>query len=514
MSKITRFSLSTAVFHGRTLPEKANIVGYSAIIEACHLALPMPHVIALISEKHKVYETADWKVLTPRHQPEETLYHQLVFALKYEGVHLLFFKKLFEKLSESEVVELLSIESTGQYTRKMWFLYEWLMQEQLPIADMRIKNYVPLVDTSLQYALEDGEKSSRHRIINNLPGTVNFCPLIRKTHLLEGYIQQDLAQQKDNYLKGISKNVLQRASAFLLLKDSKASFSIEGESPKSARAARWGQAIRQAGKNDLSHEEFARLQQLVIENSRFIDMGYRKKGGFIGDRDKDTFSPIPDHISAKHQDIEILMNGLLETKAILLEEKIDAVLAASVIAFGFVFIHPFVDGNGRIHRYLIHHVLAKKQFSQQGIIFPVSAAILDRIMNYQKALESHSAPLLDFIDWRETTDHNVEVLNETIDFYRYFDATVQAEFLYQCVKDTIEIIIPREVEYLNKYEEFKKYIDDSFEMPDDLVALLVRFLEQNNGKISKRARTKEFKALNDDEAEEIELNFNLIFDNE
>jgi hypothetical protein len=26
------------------------------------------------------------------------------------------------------------------------------------------------------------------------------------------------------------------------------------------------------------------------------------------------------------------------------------------------------------------------------------------------------------------TDHNVEVLNGTVDFYRYFDATKQAEF--------------------------------------------------------------------------------------
>ncbi len=509
----TRFSLSTPIFHGRALPEKAHIVGYSAIIEAYQLALPMPQLIALISEKHKVYETVAWKVLTPRYQPEETLYHQLVFALKYEGVHLLFFKKLFEKLPENAVVELLSIETTGQYTRKLWFLYEWLMQRQLPIADMRIKNYVSLVDTKLQYALKDGERSARHRIINNLPGTLHFCPLIRKTHTLEEYIQQDLAQQKDNYLKGIRKSILQKASAFLLLKDSRASFTIEGESPKSKRAARWGQAIGQAGRNNLSHGEFARLQQLVIEDSRFTAMGYRSEGGFIGDRDTDTFSPIPDHISAKPQDIESLMNGLIATHKIVLSEAIDAVLAATIIAFGLVFIHPFVDGNGRIHRYLIHHVLAQKQFSQPGIIFPVSAAILDKIMEYQKVLEAYSMPLLDFIEWEESTNHNVEVHNETIDYYRYFDATVQAEFLYKCVKDTIENTIPQEVDYLNRYEEFKTYIDNAFEMPDDLLALLVRFLEQNKGKLSNRARTKEFEAFDDDEVKAIEENFNLIFIN-
>lgn len=105
-------------------------------------------------------------------------------------------------------------------------------------------------------------------------------------------------------------------------------------------------------------------------------------------------------------------------------------LAAAIIAFGFVFIHPFEDGNGRIHRYLIHHTLAKKHFSQQGIIFPVSASILNHIDVYRIVLEQYSHPLLDFIEWKETKDHNIEVLNETIDFYRYFDATLQAEFLY------------------------------------------------------------------------------------
>ena len=52
------------------------------------------------------------------------------------------------------------------------------------------------------------------------------------------------------------------------------------------------------------------------------------------------------------------MDGLIAVDQKLeMDSTFDAVLAAAVIAFGFVFIHPFVDGNGRIHRYLIHHVL-------------------------------------------------------------------------------------------------------------------------------------------------------------
>ena len=504
MDKITRFSQELPVFHGRQLPEPGIIVGYAALIEAFDLRMYIPQRVTVISKKNRQYENEHWKVLTPRHQPQETLYRQLAFALKYEGINLLFFKKLFEKLILLDVLTLISEEPTGQYSRRIWFLFEWLMKKQLPVKDLAMKNYVPLVDEKLQFGASGGYKSSRHRIINNLPGTVDYCPLIFKTLRLKNYIDQNLPAQKERYLTGIRKDLLQRASAFLLLKDSKASFTIEGESPKSKRAAHWGHAIGQAGARDLSQQELLRLQQIVIENPRFIETGYRTKGGFVGEHDRVTIEPLPDHISARHQDLEVLMNGLLNTEKLLLKSDMDAVLCATVLAFGFVFIHPFEDGNGRIHRYLIHHMLAKKQFSEQGIIFPVSSAIINKIDEYRKVLELFSLPLLDLIDWKETKDHNVEVMNETIDYYRYFDATAQAEFLYDCVNETIQRIIPDEVNYLLSYDEFKTRVEDEFEMPDRMIALLVKFLEQNHGVLSVRAKEKEFNSLSDEEVCKIE----------
>jgi hypothetical protein len=145
------------------------------------------------------------------------------------------------------------------------------------------------------------------------------------------------------------------------------------------------------------------------------------------------------------------------------------------------------------------------------MIFPVSASILDHIDDYRNVLESYSHPILEFIEWNETPDHNVEVLNDTIDYYRYFDATKQAEFLYDSVKDTIENIIPREINYLMRYDAFKGYLEDEYDMPDSVVALAVRFLEQNNGTLSKRAREKEFSKLRENEIESMEEKYKEIF---
>jgi hypothetical protein len=313
-------------------------------------------------------------------------------------------------------------------------------------------------------------------------------------------------------IAGIRKDIIQRASAFLLLKDSKASFTIEGESPKSKRAARWGTAIGQAGLNTLTKDELIRLQQLVIENSRFVDMGFREKGGFVGEHDRSTGEPIPDHISARYEDLEDLIDGLIDTNQMLIKDDIHAIVAATIVAFGFVFIHPFEDGNGRIHRYLIHHLLAKKGFTDQGIVFPVSSSILNHIHDYQKVLESYSKPLLDFIEWEETQDHNVQVTNQTLDYYRFFDATRQTEFLFDCVEDTIRNIVPQEIKFLANYDSFKKYMEEEFEMPDKMISTLVRFLEQNQGALSKRAREKEFAILTDKEVKNIESTYATLFD--
>ncbi|MCP3927902.1 MAG: cell filamentation protein Fic [Bacteroidetes bacterium] len=505
-------SQDETVFHGLPALEKgSSLAGYSALISAHDLKVPVPDYLCAIGTKHKKYDHERWHIFTPRHKPQDTLYGHLIFALKYEGIDLAILNALFQAIEAKEIQEIICSEPTGSYSRRLWFLWEWLREAQLDIEDARAGNFVPLVNSKLQY---EGKSypSKRHRVRNNLPGTPNFCPLIRKTKKLDQYIGKKLFETAIKNIGHTHPDLLSRAAAFLLLKDSKASYKIEGETPPHNRIERWGRIIGEAGQRKLSISELERLQQIVISDNRFVEPGLRMEGGFVGIHDRNSGMPIPDLISANPDDLKALVTGLIETYKLLLKDDFDAVLMATLIAFGFVFIHPFEDGNGRIHRYLFHHVLAEKGFVPKGLIFPVSAVILERIEEYRKILEHYSKPRLNLIEWRPTEKNNVEVLNETIDLYRYFDATKQAEFLFECVEETVNKTLPDEVEYLKKYDLLNEFIKNYIDMPDKLVDLLIRFLSQNGGKLSKRAREKEFEKLTGREIQAIEHKYAEFFD--
>ncbi len=514
MTKSNRFSQTLSVFRGIHLPEQdVRLAGYSAITQAFDLKAPLPDSICAISHKHSNYQQESWRMFTPRYTPEADLFSHLRFALKYEGVDLAILKALFNCIEPTQISQSIQSQATGSYSRRIWFLYEWLQQTALDIEDARKGNYVDALNPTLQYP-GPTRLSKRHLVRNNLPGVPGFCPTIRCTDKLDNFIALHLDQKAQQTIGAIHPDILMRAAAFLLLKDSKASYAIEGETPPLNRAERWGKALGQAGKHVLSEEELLRLQKIVIGDFRFIFPGYRHEGGFIGEHERGTGYPLPEHISARADDLPELVEGLLATNELLKESDLDSVLAAAIIAFGFVFIHPFEDGNGRIHRYLIHHVLAKKNFTPKNMVFPISSIILERIDQYRTILESYSSPRLELIKWQATGKGNVEVVNETIDLYRYFDATRQAEFLYECIQETIEKTLPDEINYLKHYDMMKEFVISYIEMPDRLADLLIRFLNQNNGKFSKRALKKEFYSLTTEEIVTLEEKYADIFSGE
>lgn len=146
----------------------------------------------------------------------------------------------------------------------------------------------------------------------------------------------------------------------------------------------------------------------------------------------------------------------------------------------------------------------------RGLVLPVCAVILERIGDYRAAFESYAQRLLPLIEWEPTDQYNVRVLNESAIFYGFFDATPHAEFLCGCVARTIEQDLPADV-FLERYDAFTGQGGALVDMPDWMLDLLFRFVHQNGGRLSRRARNREFKALTENEVARTETLYHKTF---
>ena len=213
-----RFSGPVTVFQERRLPERATPAGYSALIGAFDLQVPLPRTLSAIGERHRITEEGGWRIMTPRHAPHATLEGHLTFALKYEGLDLAVLKRLFLAAGAGAIETLVREKSTGAYARRIWFLYEWLTGRRLDLPNASTGRYVPVVDPEQQFVAK-GENAPRYRVKNNLPGTPAFCPLVFRTKALEQFISLNLPDRARETVAAVPRDLLARTAAFLLLKD-------------------------------------------------------------------------------------------------------------------------------------------------------------------------------------------------------------------------------------------------------------------------------------------------------
>lgn len=487
-------------------------MGYAQLIETFDLDCPPPRrmtALMPIGQKRTEFrEGTEW-VLLPRNAnyrvPDEPIEH-LEVALKHEGVDLRVLSRLFKVPDiEPQLVSLIAANPRGLYTRRAWFLYEWMQGRMLDFPDVEGVPYIPLLDPN-QYIVCRAKRSRRHKVENNLPGVPGFCPLIRRTERLNEERITGLQQEALATVSRADPSTLRRATNFLLLNESKGSFGIEGETPPRNRLERWGRIIADSRDVQLSLASIERLHKSLFDpkEQRFVVYGLREKGGFVGRHDYRDQSPIPDHVSARHEDVPALLTAIFDAYDLQQSSGLNPALIATLIGFGFVFVHPFEDGNGRLHRFLIQKALADAGFNPEGVILPVSAAILEDLPGYRAALEDYSTAVLPHIEWEATFDGNVRVLNETSYLYCYFDATRQAEYLVDRLERTVRYSLPAELDYLERFDEAKRRLNDRMDLPDRLASLFIQFCAQNGGRLSMRKREQFFPQLSDAEVAELE----------
>lgn len=392
------------------------------------------------------------------------------------------------------MTEFVRARPTGQYTRRAWFLYEWLTQQRLELEDLKAVPYVLLVDPD-RFHTTQPRRSSRHAIDENLLGTRDFCPMVERTPALAELQAKRIDQEARQLITQYDEDTLRRAVNYLYTKETRSTWALEREKPNPQRAERFVMALRHAAKADhLSEAEFVRLQNIIV-GPPYADTAYRETQNYVGSGY--VGREVVEFICPKHEDVRSMMAGLTACAERMLASGVEPVVAAAVLGFGFVFIHPFRDGNGRLHRWVIHYVLSRTGFTPPGMVFPISAVMLKRRGEYGEALERFSRPLKLLIDFDQKEDGSLAVHGETALHYRYFDCTPMAEALYRWTEETVRTELKSELDFLVKYRATRAEMDETVDMPEKEAGLFVKLVVENGGRLSKAKRPR-FAELSDE----------------
>ncbi len=487
-----------------------NPIGYRHLIERFRLDVLPPVVSSFLVERgrRRTVVTMSGRVeeqYPKRDDPGSAWVDHLRFALKHEGVELGVLSALFRVAPAKELSAWIASSPTGRYARIAWFLYEWFELRRLPLPDLDRGSYQPVLDEDLYFAVRGAgpdRRVRRQRIVDNLPGTSSWCPTIRRTEQIRRFEAMRLDELAAALVRRFPPALLQRAASFLYIKETRSSYAIESLEPDRRRTARFVERLREAGRADcFSEEELVRLQNAIVDE-RYAEQGFRTVQNYVGQ----TLGPtreVVHFVPPKPVDLRPMMEGWMAGCRRMLDAGAHPVAVATVAGFGFVFIHPFEDGNGRLHRFLIHHALVAGKFVPPGVIFPVSATMLRQMDQYDAALEAWSRPVGEKTDFALDAEGRMTVENETASFHRFPDLTAQAEALFGFIEETIRTEMTTELEYLAVFDNARDAVRDIIDMPDRRLDLLLRYCLPGKGSLS-RTKRSQFPELTSDEVERIE----------
>jgi len=440
----------------------------------------------------------------------------LQFHLRHEVPHLEFLARLFARSGPAVVQAWVAAEPTGQYARRAAFLYEWLTEDTLQVPKGLGGNYVDAIDDAKQVAASPGRavKVRRWRVNDNLPGARHFCPTVVRTDAVAQAAALDVPRLFAELTAEFGADLLLRAAVWLTLRESRASFAIEGEADQATRIQRFADVMaRRTGQGalPLCDAALAPLQREILgDRTTLARFGIRQSPVFVGQTLR--FENHVHYVAPPPADLPAMLHGL----QVFLDRTAgqSPVLRAAVAAFGFVYIHPLADGNGRVHRLLINDLLRRDGALPDPVILPVSAVITEDAAErraYDQVLDAVSAPLMahvrDRVAFNPTTTTYPDGVTSNFAFtgddlaepaWRYPDLGAHVVFVSHILTRTLKEQMRAESRYLQWHTRARAALKEIVEMPDPQADRLLRSIEQNHGELS-QALAKEIPLLREPE---------------
>lgn len=448
-------------------------------------------------------------------RPSAGLRGHLTFHLKHELPHLELLSRLFEKVDTQELAGWVVDEPTGQYARRAGFLYEFLTGRPLATGVDVGGPYVDAIDEQQLVAATRGREvlNRRWRVRDNLPGTRAFCPVVRKTPAALVSMALDIPSLLHDLAVEFGEDLLMRSAVWMTLRESRSSFAIEGEAEQSDRIQRFADALaRRTGQGawPLDHASLAGLQAEILgKRTTLQQFGIRQSPVFVGE--VAHYQEVVHYVAPPAEDMAAMLDGLqtfLERT-----QGQSPVMRSAVAAFGFVYIHPLADGNGRVHRFLINDILRRDGVVMDPLILPVSSLITSDQADrraYDRILDEISRPLMRSLSglyaFAPTPTTYPDGIRSNFVFsgdeqarpaWRAPDLTGHVSYLSKVIERTIREGMREESRYLRNHALARSAIKDIIEMPDMQIDRVIRSAEANQGKLS-HALAREIPALQEE----------------
>lgn len=480
-------------------------IGGSWLVEHLGIGLVQPLAVeSRIGGRRSTHHSGGMRqeVFQPNMRPESTLAGHLTFHLKHEVVHLELLARLFAVVDPADLAAWVTDEPSGQYARRIGFLYEWMTGRQLPVTPVVQGGYHDALDGKQMLVATTTVNNQRWRIRDNMPGSPDFCPTVRMTETSRPAAAFDVGAALRRQEAVFGAELLRRSAVWMTLKESRSSFLIEGEQDQTRKIQRFAAVMETRtgqGPTPLLPDELASLQAAILgEDTTLASFGLRRSPVFVGQNVR--YENIVHYVAPPWESVPDLVRGLAHALSRTEGQVGLAAARAAIAAFGFVYIHPLADGNGRLHRFLINDTLRRDGVVPAPFILPVSALITESTKeraDYDRALEAFSRPLMqrygEAVSFGNDERHEADGIRSNFNFsayddampaWRFLDLTSHVTYLGHVLRFTIEQEMHQQARFFRSNDLARKLVKDVIEGPDTDIDAIIRSARENGGALS------------------------------
>lgn len=475
--------------------------GYSWLINALDLrCVALDHECVIGSRPARSLPAGGVKieVFTKGYAREHRPVDQMLFALSYEGVNIGVLERAFQNPAvRNDLTAAIAEKPASGYLRRLWYICEHIAGHLLPLPDAAQNiPYEHLLPPD-KYFTGPEVMSRRHRVRMNLLGTPKLSALVTRQSLADdNLLNAQIVERMHGQMVDFSVSEIARAAQYLLTTETRSSYEIEHELPAPDRILRFVRVLEQAGQRSLDEEFLFDVHRIALATGRPDPSigAYRYMQNWLGRGDLiHLIPPAPENVPEMMEEWFLMRERVMRSNA-------PAMVKLNAIAHSFIYIHPFMDGNGRLSRFIMQDILANEGVKLQGIIMPISAGLLVNIETYIGALDALSRRILGATQYHRTDLASDPELDEAHDhLFAHLDFTDLQGEVNKSAARVLDGLMRDEVNHLVRRDRFKEQMNRELDLSNRDLELLIAVIYENSGHVSKRKRTGLFQHLTDED---------------